>query len=192
MDSSNQVSGDQFIRHYTEYPTLGLAVDLSRMNFPEDFFPSMNARMEKAFEAMRQLEQGAIANPDENRMVGHYWLRNPSLAPTPDIRREIEENIANIKSFAEGIHQGTIRGAGGVFRNLLVIGIGGSALGPQFVSHALGNPTTDQLNFFSFDNTDPDGMDRVLARIENDLGRTLCVVISKSGGTKETRNGMLE
>jgi glucose-6-phosphate isomerase len=43
-----------------------------------------------------------------------------------------------------------------------------------------------------FDNTDPDGMEKVLARLDGKLGRTLCVVISKSGGTKETRNGMLE
>src|ERR1700690_4204660 len=34
-------------------------------------------------------------------------------------------------------------------------------------------------------------MDRVLAAIGNDLNRTLSIVISKSGGTKETRNGML-
>jgi glucose-6-phosphate isomerase len=45
---------------------------------------------------------------------------------------------------------------------------------------------------FFFDNTDPDGMDRVLAEIGAGLGETICVVISKSGGTKETRNGMLE
>jgi glucose-6-phosphate isomerase len=35
-------------------------------------------------------------------------------------------------------------------------------------------------------------MDRVLAELEGRLGRTLAVVISKSGGTPETRNGMLE
>ena len=29
--------------------------------------------------------------------------------------------------------------------DLLVIGIGGSALGPQFVGKALGNPNTDKL-----------------------------------------------
>jgi glucose-6-phosphate isomerase len=48
------------------------------------------------------------------------------------------------------------------------------------------------LALFFFDNTDPDGMDKVLAELGPDLGRTLTVVISKSGGTKETRNGMLE
>jgi len=34
-------------------------------------------------------------------------------------------------------------------------------------------------------------MNRVLATIGPELNRTLCIVISKSGGTKETRNGML-
>ena len=115
----------------------------------------------------------------------------PSLAPTPEIRSEIEETIARIKEFAAKIHAGEIRGAGGTFKNYLLIGIGGSALGPQFVAHALGNPKTDKLKPFFFDNTDPDGMDRVLATIGTDLNRTLCIVISKSGGTKETRNGML-
>jgi len=42
------------------------------------------------------------------------------------------------------------------------------------------------------DNTDPDGMDAVLARLHDRLDETLVLVISKSGGTKETRNGMLE
>src|ERR1017187_6788829 len=124
-------------------------------------------------------------------MVGHYWLRNPSLAPTPEIRKEIEETVSRIKDFAAKIHAGEIRGAAGSFKNYLLIGIGGSALGPQFVAHALGDPRTDKLKPLFFDNTDPDGMDRVLATIGADLNRTLCIVISKSGGTKETRNGML-
>src|SRR5205823_1439097 len=45
---------------------------------------------------------------------------------------------------------------------------------------------------FFFDNTDPDGIDRTLAAIGAGLGETLTIVTSKSGGTKETRNGMLE
>jgi len=53
------------------------------------------------------------------------------------------------------------------------------------------DPRTDKLKPFFFDNTDPDGMDRVLATIGSDLDKTLCIIISKSGGTKETRNGML-
>ena len=72
-----------------------------------------------------------------------------------------------------------------------VIGIGGSALGPQFVSDALGTDD-DRLRLHFFDNTDPDGFDRMLTSLQHRLEHTLVVVISKSGGTPETRNGMLE
>ncbi|HTD66490.1 MAG TPA: glucose-6-phosphate isomerase [Candidatus Limnocylindria bacterium] len=192
MKLSKEHLWQRFQKYYSEYPSIGLALDLSRMDFADDFFERLEPRLQAAFEEMKALEAGAIANPDENRMVGHYWLRNSALAPTPAIRQEIEETIAAIKQFAVQVHGGAVRGHNGVFRNLLVIGIGGSALGPQFVTKALGHPATDKLRAFFFDNTDPDGMDRVLAEIGDELGQTLTVVISKSGGTKETRNGMLE
>ncbi len=182
----------RFQKYYTEFPALGLALDLSRMNFTEDYLAAMKTPMQKAFIAMAELEKGGIANPDEKRMVGHYWLRNPALAPTVTIRKEIEDTLAAIKEFAAQVHTGKIHGANGPFKNLLVIGIGGSALGPQFVARALGQPGADKLSIYFFDNTDPDGIDKVLAEIGNNLGQTLCIVISKSGGTKETRNGMLE
>ncbi|MGA9452909.1 MAG: glucose-6-phosphate isomerase [Verrucomicrobiia bacterium] len=181
----------RFQKYYTEFPALGLTLDLSRMNIDDVFFTAMEPRIQQAFADMAALEKGAIANPDENRMVGHYWLRNPVLAPTLEIRKEIEAALEKIKAFSAKIHSGKIPGAGGAFKNYLLIGIGGSALGPQFVAHALGDPQTDKLKPFFFDNTDPDGMNRVLATIGAGLNRTLCIIISKSGGTKETRNGML-
>jgi glucose-6-phosphate isomerase len=182
---------ERFQKYYTEFPTLGLAVDLSRMNVDDAFFAAMEPKAQKAFADMAALEAGAIANPDENRMVGHYWLRNSALAPTPEIRKEIEDAIVQIKNFSAKVHAGEIHGAGGAFKNYLLIGIGGSALGPQFVANALGDSRTDKLKPYFFDNTDPDGMDQVLATIGDGLSKTLCIVISKSGGTKETRNGML-
>ncbi len=183
----------RFQQHYTEFPALGLALDLSRMNFGDDFLPAMQPRLAKAFAAMTELEGGAIANPDEKRMVGHYWLRNSALAPAPALAKEIEDTLAAVEQFTAEVHDGSaVRGAGGPFKRLLVVGIGGSALGPQFVAHALGRPADDKLAVHFFDNTDPDGMDKVLAAIGGDLDRTLTIVISKSGGTKETRNGLLE
>ncbi len=182
----------QFKQRYFDFPRIGLSLDVSRCGFDDAFIASMQPRLREAHAAMLAIEAGAIGNPDEKRMVGHYWLRNPALAPTPDIRREIETTVAAVKEFSSAIHAGVIRGAGGPFKNVLLIGIGGSALGPQFVAHALGQPATDQMRMFFFDNTDPDGMDKVLAQLAGALGQTLCLVISKSGGTKETRNGMLE
>lgn len=183
---------ERFKKFYFEFPTLGLRTDLSRMRFTDEFLVRMEPRIQEAFKEMDELEGGAIANPDEGRMVGHYWLRRPELAPTPQIRVEIESTLLRIQSFTSEVHSGVVKGQRGEFKNLLIIGIGGSCLGPQFVANALGHPHTNRLTPFFFDNTDPDGIERVLATIGDGLGQTLCVVISKSGGTKETRNGMLE
>jgi len=182
---------ERFQKYHMSFPSVGLALDLSRMNVDDAFFAGMEGPVQKAFAALAALETGAIANPDENRMVGHYWLRNAALAPTAEITAEIVRALAQIQAFAAKIHQGATAGAGGTFKNYLLVGIGGSALGPQFVANALGDPRTDKLKPHFFDNTDPDGMNRVLATLGPDLNRTLCIVISKSGGTKETRNGML-
>ncbi len=185
-------SWEHFKKFYKEFPPIELAMDLSRIGVSEAFFQKMEKPMQKAFASMKALEGGAIANPDEGRMVGHYWLRNPALSPTREIRNEIETALKNIKAFTRAVHAGKIRGQGGKFTRILVVGIGGSALGPQFVNHALGNPGKDKMDASFLDNTDPDGIKRVLASIGKVLNQTLCLVVSKSGGTKETRNGMLE
>ncbi len=175
----------RFQKYFLAYEELGFSIDISRMRFPDDFLSRRQPLAERAFAAMDELEAGAIANPDEQRMVGHYWLRAPELAPNEQLQRDISQTNRRIKEFAARVH------AEKKFRNLLLIGIGGSALGPQFVADALGSPS-DRLKLYFFDNTDPNGFDRVFAQLHDSLGATLVVVISKSGGTKETRNGMLE
>ncbi len=154
------------------------------MNFDEAWLAGMEPAMQQALADMDSLEGGAVANPDEKRMVGHYWLRTPALAPAPEIRAEIESCMVRIREFAAAIH------AGGKFTDVLSIGIGGSALGPMFVADALGHPSTDKLRVHFFDNTDPDGIERTMASLAGRLDRTLVLVISKSGGTPETYNGM--
>jgi glucose-6-phosphate isomerase len=182
----------RFQEYFLRYDDLDLSIDISRMRFPDDFFATMRSRVEKAFAAMRELEAGAIANPDEGRMVGHYWLRDSKLAPTPELRADIDETNARIKEFVADVHSGKVAPQKGErFKHVLLIGIGGSALGPQFIADALGH-ATDPLDIYFLDNSDPDGFDRAYHKIGDHLAHTLTVVISKSGGTKETRNGMLE
>jgi len=183
---------ERYKQHLCICPEIGLYLDISRMNFADSFLTEMEAPMQKAFGEMAELETGAIANPDEQRMVGHYWLRDHTLAPDPALAAEIEFTLRGVREFAASVHDGTIRTpAGKRFRRMLIVGIGGSALGPQFVAEALGTPA-DPLQPLFFDNTDPDGMDRVIGQLGADMAETLVIVISKSGGTKETRNGMLE
>jgi glucose-6-phosphate isomerase len=190
--SQTKALWERYQKYLAVCPSIELCLDISRMRFDDGFFERMKGPMDAAFAEMAALEKGAVANPDEKRMVGHYWLRNPALAPTVAIRDAITGTRARIVKFAGDVHQGEVRPPRAErFTNLLVIGIGGSALGPQFVAGALGSPA-DPLRPFFFDNTDPDGMDRTLQAIGGELDETLTVVISKSGATKETRNGMLE
>jgi glucose-6-phosphate isomerase len=173
-------------------PGVGLTLDISRMAAPDEFLASMEPAMKQAYDAMARLEGGAIANPDEQRMVGHYWLRDPGRAPQAALKDAIERTVADVKAFAGDVHSGKVAPPSAKkFTDLLVIGIGGSALGPQLVADALGS-RRDKMKVVFIDNTDPDGIDRAVATLAGRLKSTLSVVISKSGGTKETRNGMLE
>ncbi|PSP17502.1 MAG: glucose-6-phosphate isomerase [Cyanobacteria bacterium QS_8_64_29] len=174
------------------HPELGVYLDVSRVQFDEAFVERMQPELERAFQAMDALEGGGIANPDENRMVGHYWLRDPERAPTPELQQQLVQDLERIETFAERIQNGTLQPPSGErFSDVLSIGIGGSALGPQFVDRALGSIDAP-LNLHFIDNTDPAGIDRTLAQLRDHLDRTLVLVISKSGGTPETYNGMVE
>lgn len=190
--SAKQDLWQRYKKYFYGNEELKFSLDISRMNFPAAFLSEIEPKLQAAYEQMASLESGAIANPDEDRMVGHYWLRAPEMAPDGE-GAQITKTIRDIKKFAAAIHDGSIvPEQARRWKNLLVVGIGGSALGPQFVANALCDPKRDKMKPYFFDNTDPDGIERVLAAIGNDLKSTLVVVISKSGGTKETRNGMLE
>lgn len=175
-----------------QHKELGLYLDVSRIGFTDEFVKKMEPRFEMAFEKMRELENGAIANPDERRMVGHYWLRNSELAPNSFLKAQIENALDRVCLFADDVVSGKIRTPTGErFTQLLLVGIGGSALGPQFVAEALA-PDNPRLKIRFIDNTDPAGIDHQIAQLGLELASTLVVVISKSGGTPETRNGLLE
>lgn len=176
------------------YPELGFSLDTSLMDLSADWLSTMKPKIDEAHQAIADLEAGAIANPDEDRMVGHYWLRNPSLAPNDEIKSQITGPLTQIKDFGRRLHNGDLTSPSGApFKNLLIIGIGGSALGPQLITEAIAQ--NSPLETFFFDNTDPAGIDQTLHQIHQSpggLAQTLVVVISKSGGTPETRNGMVE
>jgi len=185
-------SWENFQKNFLDLPELGISLDTSCMRVPDNPPHFMQKLFKNAFQQMQKLEKGGLANPDENRMVGHYWLRNPKLAPNNEIQNKIKTSIKRIKEFTYKIHQGICHPQkSNSFQNILIVGIGGSILGTQFLQNALVSKI-DRMNFFFLDNTDPDGIDQVLELIGNNLTKTLTLVISKSGETKETRNTMLE
>lgn len=160
----------------------GLLLDFSGLTQ----MPLLEDKMPAVFAAMLALEGGAIANQDENRMVGHYWLRCPGLAPTKAIADEIRQAQSDILTFVDRVQRE------GKIHHVLLIGIGGSSLGPAFLADALSSPGQDRVLMHYMDNTDPDGMDRIFAALSAQWEHTLVLVVSKSGGTIETRNGMEE
>jgi len=189
------MNSQQLWKHYQDWlyfnDDLGLYLDVSRMRFDDNLLKSLQPKFDTAFQLMSNLEHGAIANPDENRMVGHYWLRDPELAPV-EFQEEIIAALDQLDDFGRKIHTGAIRPpTAEKFTDILAIGIGGSALGPQFVADAL-TANNAPLSIHFIDNTDPTGIDRILSRLSNRLETTLVIVTSKSGGTAETRNSMLE
>ncbi|MDR2778756.1 MAG: glucose-6-phosphate isomerase [Puniceicoccales bacterium] len=169
---------------------LGLTIDFSKIGFSEKFFNGMAEKVATAYREMAALEAGAVANGDENRMVGHYWLRNSGITPFQEIQVSIDAGIEKILEFAEKVHLGHLAGQDGKFENALFVGIGGSALGPQLICDSLDGD--NKINCYFIDNTDPDGIDLVLRKLAGRLGQTLVVVTSKSGSTPEPRNVMVE
>ena len=183
---------DRYRNNLIDLPELGFRLDCSRMDLPDSVFDTMSDAFRRAFDAMDALEAGEPVNVDEDRSVGHYWLRAPQRAPQPALSESIRQTHREVAAFVSQVHDGSIKPpAAERFDRFLVVGIGGSALGPQFVADALGG-NSDPLRPAFLDNTDPDGIDRVLEGLRDRLDRTLVVVISKSGSTPETRNCMLE
>ena len=100
------------------------------------------------------------------------------------------ETVRAIQEFSEG--------GGQAFSNLVVLGIGGSALGTVALRTALLHPFWNELDdearefyprLYVLDNVDPATFGAFLDRV--DLRRTLFDVISKSGGTAETMSQYL-
>ncbi|MEB3169351.1 MAG: glucose-6-phosphate isomerase [Synechococcaceae cyanobacterium] len=169
---------------------LGLWLDISRMGVGDQELEALQEPFRRAHGAMAALEAGSIANADENRQVGHYWLRDPALAPDPQTATHIGAEVDRIADFGDAILSGrlsTPRGA--AFSDVLWIGIGGSALGPLLMVRALQQPGAG-LPFHFFDNVDPEGFSRTLTALGPRLATTLVIVVSKSGGTPEPHLGM--
>ena len=129
-----------------------------------------------ALEAAGDAFARAMAVFDERRGRGELGFLDLPAA---------HESTQQIRQFAEG--------AGQAFSDIVVLGIGGSALGPIALRSALRSTRWNELgdearDYFPrlhvLENVDPVTIAELLGRIE--LGRTLFLVVSKSGGTAET------
>ena len=169
---------------------LKIWLDISKVNFDSNDFKKLEKKFNNVYKALDDLENGAISNKDENRQVGHYWLRNSSISPNKNIKNIIDKEIAKINHFGNMIFNGEISNKNGEnFTDVLWIGIGGSGLGPLLIIESL-QKNHQGLNFSFIDNVDPFLISEKLVELDEKLSRTLFVVVSKSGGTPEPRIAM--
>ncbi len=137
----------------------------------------------------QQMCGGAKLNVTEKRAVLHTATRSfdteAILVDGGNVRPEIERVRKEIKTFSEQVHDGKIVGSTGKpFRHVVVVGIGGSYLGTEFVSTALGAYADKDIRLHYLANVDIHDFGAVSRAV--DPPATLWIVISKSYTTAET------
>jgi glucose-6-phosphate isomerase len=133
--------------------------------------------------------RGEKINVTEKRAVLHTATRRfdgqAVMLDGVNVMPLLEEVRARIKAFVEDVHSGKLTGSTGKpFRHIVVVGIGGSYLGTQFVSTALAAYADKNIQLHYLANVDIHNFGAVAATIDPET--TLWVVISKSYTTAET------
>ncbi len=136
-----------------------------------------------------RMVNGEIVNLSEKRAALHTAARRLDGAPVPaagrDVMPEIRAVREQIRDFAAAVHAGRITGSTGKpFRDIVVVGIGGSYLGTAFAAHALAEEARPGMRLHFLANVDIHNFGRVAAAVDPEA--TLWVVISKSYTTTET------
>lgn len=134
--------------------------------------------LQTEFEKYKDTITHIIADLNKRKDKPGQWLQWMNLGYS-------EETIWYVKEYAAMVQNR--------FENILVLGIGGSALGGMAVTEALLKPywnlltleqRSGQPRIFFLDNIDPDTISGLLNIL--DLKKTLVNVITKSGSTAET------
>ena len=132
---------------------------------------------------------GEKVNVTEDRAALHTASRNFSdnsiFVDKKDVMPGIRRVKNEINEFSSKIRDGKIKGSTGKpFEHLVVIGIGGSYLGTEFVSSALEVYAADNIKIHYLANVDTHNFGQIASRINPET--TLWIVISKSYTTAET------
>lgn len=151
-----------------------LTVDLSRHYLNQRDLTHIGHWLEqRGFkQAIQALFEPNALNYTEQRSVDHVLLRQ---SPVDDKQHP----------WVQAFNQGHITGYNGQkITALLVLGIGGSHLGVQFVVDALQDYCRKDLDLYFLTGTDPDNLQDVLSKLQP--ASTLVFVSSKSWSTVET------
>ena len=169
----------------------GLFLDFSRQRITHEVLKllrelAQSLSLEQRFQAMTS---GQRVNETENRAALHTATRYPAgatlMVEGDDVAAQMATIRSHIKRFSRQIHNGELVGSKGEpFRDIVVIGIGGSYLGTEFLARALEAFARPQMKLHFLSNVDGHNFAEITRAI--DPGTTLWIVISKSFTTTET------
>jgi glucose-6-phosphate isomerase len=133
--------------------------------------------------------RGELINTTEQRAVLHTALRAGAdrsiQVQGQDVMPEVRANLARMRSFVEGVHDGRIQGfTGKTFTDVVNIGIGGSDLGIVMATEALARYRHRNVTLHCVSNIDGSQLADLVEKL--DPARTLFVVVSKTFTTLET------
>ena len=132
---------------------------------------------------------GDAVNNTEGRAAMHMALRNrsdrPMQAGGQDVMPEVRAQLAKMREFVTGVHQGRILGyTGARFTDVVNIGIGGSDLGIVMATEALARFRNKGIRLHCVSNVD--GVELADALEMINPATTLFVICSKTFTTQET------
>ncbi len=125
---------------------------------------------------IQDLFNGKSINLTENKPALHTQLRDPNASIA------IQEVLNKLEIFTENLYNSE-------FTEILCLGIGGSYLGPMFVSNALikyTHPLAKRFRLHFLANCDQSSIDSMLSKLNPQ--KTLVIISSKSFTTLETIN----
>ena len=167
----------------TVFELAGLRFDFSRQHFArESVNKTITYLQAQGLESARVgLLSGAIINTTERRAAWHTVLRLPADQQPV----QVAADLSQARKLAQGMIDGSVQLPGGkIIKHVIVLGIGGSLLGPQVLAHAL-LPKQAQFDMHFIGNIDGHVLSDVFARC--DPNHTLFILISKSFTTLETQ-----
>ena len=156
----------------------GITLDLSRNFVSNDVFIKMKSllTMNKFTEKRKKLFTNKLISKTESQQVSFIYYRNS---------RMYDKAIEKMSKFYLQIKQNKIKSSDGDKIDTIVhIGIGGSILGPKFLSEALETYKKNDFVTYFVSSGDTDEIADLIKKI--DVKRTLFIFASKSFKTDET------
>jgi glucose-6-phosphate isomerase len=168
-----------------------LLFDYSKHRVTQDSLEQLIAlaKSKKLNQWIERLFSQDKVNCTEQRAAMHWALRlPPDYSKFPDLTEQVHSQLQRMYTLVEKIHAGQYRGATGeVIQDVVNIGVGGSDLGPQMVTHALSDfkvKTAKPLNVHFVSTMDGSQLSELLHQLRPET--TLFIISSKSFGTIDT------